>query len=404
MVWIPDLFNTTEDLSNDNYFKIVLRCAALFHDIGHGPLSHLFDEFFPSLDELEPLIGVVGYEHIRCWATETRVGRAEPIEHEMLSCIIATRVLVDIGQTLKQYGIEPLEIAQDICAIIDRHVTPSKRSHGLAYNVIPLFHDIISSDIDIDRMDYLLRDSHMCGVNYGVYDPDRILKSMCAYATLHDKAVRAAIRYSGVGALEDLLIARYQMHSQIYGHKTNRACSTMLDAICHKLKEVPWKWFGQCQSLDELIATFGELDDQAFIKMLRSKDIDRGKGKVKEIAEKLFVERKLIKRVFEQKIPCTSENQSEEELVEGRITRHMQNLSQAGIWAKRDTFKNKGPRIKSSNCPLKVLRKHAIHGYYLVHEVKEFSTVAHYLPEVEKTYRIYTRESAVAKAKSLMPV
>ena len=177
----------------------------------------------------------------------------------------------------------------------------------------------------------------------------------------------------------------------------------MLDAICDRLKEIPWKWFGQCRSLDELLDTFAELDDQSFIKMLRTVEIDGGKGKVKEIAEKVFTERKLIKRVFEQKIPYSGDNNKEEALVEARISKHMENLRQAGIWARQDTFKNKGPRIKSSNCPLKVLRKHPIHGYYLVHEVTEFSTVAHYLPEVEKTYRIYTRESAASDAKSLMP-
>jgi uncharacterized protein len=284
------------------------------------------------------------------------------------------------------------------------HVSRSKRSQALSYNVIPLLHDIISSDIDVDRMDYLLRDSHMCGVNYGVYDPDRILKSMCAYATLENKSLRAAIRYSGVGALEDLLIARYQMYSQIYGHKTNRACSAMLDAICQRLKEIPWKWYERCSSLDELLGTFVDLDDQTFIKMLRNKDLDNGRGKVKEIAEKLFVERKLIKRVFEQKVPYSTSNQTEEQLVERRIQKHMENLRQAGIWARSDTFKNKGPRIKSSDCPLKVLRKHPVYGYYLVHEVREFSTVAHYLPEVEKTYRIFTREGSVKQAKSLMPV
>ena len=399
----PEMAVLFDDLNNHTYFKILLRCAALFHDIGHGPLSHLFDQFFPSLNELETLLGDAGYAHIRSWAVGIREGKANPIEHEMLSCIIATRVLSDIGQTLRECGIDPEDAAQDVCSIIDQNVAPSKQSRSLPYKVIPLLHDIISSDIDVDRMDYLLRDSHMCGVNYGVYDPDRILKSMCAYATNQDKSLHAAIRYSGVGALEDLLIARYQMHSQIYGHKTNRACSTMLDAICDRLKEIPWKWFGQCRSLDELLDTFAELDDQSFIKMLRTVEIDGGKGKVKEIAEKVFTERKLIKSVFEQKIPYSGDNNKEEALVEARISKHMENLRQAGIWARQDTFKNKGPRIKSSNCPLKVLRKHPIHGYYLVHEVTEFSTVAHYLPEVEKTYRIYTRESAASDAKSLMP-
>jgi hypothetical protein len=81
----------------------------------------------------------------------------------------------------------------------------------------------------------------------------------------------------------------------------------------------------------------------------------------------------------------------------------MKKLEKAGIWARDDTFENKGTNIKSSNYSLKVLRKHYAKGYYQVHEVKEFSTVAHYLPEVERTYRIYSRETHVKKTKLLMP-
>ena len=166
----PEMAVLFDDLNNHTYFKILLRCAALFHDIGHGPLSHLFDQFFPSLNELETLLGDAGYAHIRSWAVGIREGKANPIEHEMLSCIIATRVLSDIGQTLRECGIDPEDAAQDVCSIIDQNVAPSKQSQSLPYKVIPLLHDIISSDIDVDRMDYLLRDSHMCGVNYGVTD------------------------------------------------------------------------------------------------------------------------------------------------------------------------------------------------------------------------------------------
>ena len=152
----------------------------------------------------------------------------KPIRHEVLSCVIATRVLLDCTPIIQVFGIDPRKMAKDVCAIIDDGIEPSDQLNIPHYKIKSLFHDILSTDVDVDRMDYLLRDSHMCGVNYGLYDPDRILKSMCAYGRTDTKELRIAVRYSGLGALEDLLLSRYQMHAQIYGHKTNRACNAML--------------------------------------------------------------------------------------------------------------------------------------------------------------------------------
>jgi HD superfamily phosphohydrolase len=317
------------------------------------------------------------------------------ISHEVLSCIIATRVLHDISDILKEHNIRVEDIVRDVCAAIEKQILPSKRTQSLPYNVAPLLRDIISSDLDADRMDYLMRDSHMCGVSYGLYDQDRILKSMCAYVTLKNRTVRAAVRYSGVGALEDLLIARYQMYAQIYGHKTNRACSAMLDAIQERLRESGWSWYQGCVFLQQLLDRFAELDDQKFISQLLDPKTNGHQGQVKEIAEKLFVERKLVKRVFEERVLHTEEDGPRQQRVERRVNQHIRRLKKAGIWARTDVFPNKGPKIKSPKYSLKVLRKHHDQGWYEVHEAKDFSTVAYYLPEIEKTYRIYAKEKNV---------
>lgn len=391
-------------LDRQPYFKIVVRSAALFHDIGHGPLSHLFDKFFPPVQEVLKLLVDPCFEHIRsCLQIMKGRSGSSPISHEVLSCIIATRVLHDISDILKKYSIKVEDIVRDACTSIEKQIPPSKRTQSLPYDVAPLLRDIISSDLDADRMDYLMRDSHMCGVNYGLYDQDRILKSMCAYATLNNRAVRAGIRYSGVGALEDLLIARYQMYAQIYGHKTNRACSAMLDAIQERLRESGWSWNPGCVSLQQLLDRFAELDDQKFISQLLDPKANGHQKQVKEIAEKLFLERKLVKRVFEERVLHTEEEGRRHVRVERRVDQHMCRLKKVGIWARTDVFLNKGPKIKSPKYSLKVLRKRHDRGWYEVHEAKNFSTVAHYLPEIEKTYRIYAKEKNVKKAKALLP-
>lgn len=399
-----DMRRLIDVLDRQPYFKIVVRAAALFHDIGHGPLSHLFDRFFPSVQEVLGLLVYPCFEHIRS-CLEIMKGRtgSSPISHEILSCIIATRVLHDISTVLREHGIEVEDIVRDVCAAIQKQILPSMRTQSLPYDVAPLLRDIISSDLDADRMDYLMRDSHMCGVNYGRYDQDRILKSMCAYATLKNRAVRAGVRYSGVGALEDLLIARYQMYAQIYGHKTNRACSAMLDAIRERLRESGWSWYKECASLQQLLDRFAELDDQKFISQLIDLKTNGHQEQVKEIAEKLFVERKLVKRVFEERIPYTEKNGRRHARAERRVNQHMHRLKKADIWARTDVFQNKGPKIKSPRYSLKVLRKHRNRGWYEVHEVLDFSTVAHYLPEVEKTFRIFAKGKNVKAAKALLP-
>lgn len=391
-------------LDRQPYFKIVNRCAALFHDIGHGPLSHLFDKFFPSVKEVLGLLVDPSFEHIRsCLEIMKRQKGSNPIPHEILSCIIATRVLHDIADILKAHGTNADDMSRDVCAAIEKQIIPSKKTQSLPYNVATLLRDIISSDLDADRMDYLMRDSHMCGVNYGLYDQDRILKSMCSYAALKERSVRAGVRYSGVGALEDLLIARYQMHAQIYGHKTNRACSAMLDAIHEHLKASGWSWYEGCGSLQDLLDRFVKLDDQNFISQLIDLKTNGNQGRVKEIAEKLFLERRLVKRVFEERIPYSDKKTQWEAQVQRRMKQHVRRLDSADIWARQDVFPNKGPKIKSSKYSLKVLRKHHHQGWYEVYEAKDFSTVAHYLPEIEKTYRIYVKSKNVKNAKALLP-
>ena len=391
-------------MNDDEYFRIVVRLAGLFHDAGHGPLSHLFDNFFPTVHTFRSLIKSRSHAHTRSYLKVMRKGQEfEPIRHEVLSCIIATRVLVDNREVLLEHGIDPYELAQNVCSVIIDKISPTKRLVAGNYDTSSLLHDIISSDLDADRMDYLLRDSHMCGVNYGLYDPDRILKSMCTYGQSDSGIMRVAIRYSGLGALEDLLFSRYQMHSQIYGHKTNRACTAMLERIHERLKKAGWDWTKGCRTEDDFLHRFADFNDYSFINQLIEGRLDGRAGIVKEIAEKLFLERKLVKRVFEERMRQTTNQSPRETEVVKRWEEHQRRLNGKQIWAAPDVFENKGPNLSDSDCYLKVLRKDPHAGYYMVHEISELSTVVHYLPRKELTYRIYCKSANVKEAKALVP-
>lgn len=382
-------------LGEDQYYKLILRIAALFHDIGHGPLSHLFDDFFPTPEWIGLLAQETEYKHIHDRVRKlSDIGK--PIRHEIMSCAVATSTLLQCREAFGPFQIDVQEVIADVCAVIDDKVEPSPRLKMAPYLPQKLFHDVLSSDLDVDRMDYLLRDSHMAGVKYGIYDPNRIFKSMCFYARRDTNDLRLAVRHSGIGALEDLLISRYEMHSQIYGHKTNRACSAMLTAIQNRLKAADWTWYDGCETLSDLISIFCRLDDQTFIHRLLDERADN--GKVQELAQKLFIERRLVKRVFEERVDGQASNDIEE-----RCNRHKAILDEHGIICERDVFENKGPKLNNDDYYLKVLKKHPKTNYYMVEELRNHSTVSRFLPQLECTYRIYCEAPQVQRAKSLLP-
>jgi uncharacterized protein len=382
-------------LEEDQYYKLILRIAALFHDIGHGPLSHLFDKFFPTTQWIDSLTQEAEYKHIH-----ERVRKLSdsinPIRHEIMSCAVATSTLLQCREAFGSYNIDVQEVIADVCAIIDEKVEPSPNIKMEPYHLQKLLHDVLSSDLDVDRMDYLLRDSHMAGVKYGIYDPDRIFKSMCFYARRDTGDLRLAVRHSGIGALEDLLISRYEMHSQIYGHKTNRACSAMLTAIQKELKAAGWTWYNGIKTLSDLTSIFCGLDDQIFIRRLLKED-EVGE-KAREIAQKLFIERRLVKRVFEERVDAQASKNTVE-----RWNRHKALLDEHGIVALQDEFENKGPKLNNDDYYLKVLKKHPKTNCYMVEELRTHSTVVRFLPQLECIYRIYCEASQVEKAKSLLP-
>lgn len=141
-------------------------CAALLHDIGHGPFSHSFESI-------------------------------THIHHEDLSCRIITDPDSEVNKILVQ---ENPALPEMIVSVL-RH-----------QGDVPLLEDLISSQLDCDRMDYLLRDAYFTGTSYGHFDLERILR------TLRVKEGRLCVKKSGMHSVEDYIMARYQMYWQVYLH------------------------------------------------------------------------------------------------------------------------------------------------------------------------------------------
>jgi HD superfamily phosphohydrolase len=157
--------------------------AALLHDVGHGPLSH---------------------------ATEASLSPYLRREHENLGDIIRKGELRDV---LEKHGLRPADI----------QVMIRGESH---------LGQIISSEIDADRMDYLIRDSHYTGVAYGVIDHLRLIKMMRIH--IGDLVVQSG----GVQAATSLLISRLLMHPAVYYHHVCRISECMMAAgICQMIED-----------------------------------------------------------------------------------------------------------------------------------------------------------------------
>lgn len=156
-----------------------IRAAALLHDIGHGPFSHLFEELL-----LEK----------------------KNIVHEDLT----RRIIIEteIKDVLVHHGINPKKFANLPIGI--------SKDHPRYVN------DIIAGFLSVDTMDYLLRDSYFTGVEYGRVDVHRVINS---YEVVNE---RLSIEKASIYALESLLLARYEMFRTVYFHRTVRAGAIML--------------------------------------------------------------------------------------------------------------------------------------------------------------------------------
>ena len=163
-----------EELELDQDDVDLIRISALLHDIGHGPFSHVSE-------------GVLSFPH-----------------EELTRYVVTQTSMRDL-----------LEEKFDVNEIAD--IINGKGHLG----------PIVSGELDVDRMDYLLRDSHNTGVSYGIIDYERIISNL----KLEDGLI---LDIKGVQAAEGALVSRYFMYPSVYQHHTTRIVNSMFRRALQK--------------------------------------------------------------------------------------------------------------------------------------------------------------------------
>ncbi len=199
--------------------RLALKVAAMLHDVGHGPLSHTTEFAMPLLERLE-LASLACTPSKPCPFDEKRQANHEDYT---IKIILQSSMTPVLKKALAPWGIEPIHIA---CIINEDIFCPDDFFVVDRIDYRPILHQFTSSEIDVDRMDYLTRDSFHCGVNYGTFDLSWMLQNLTNHIV--DSKCYLALNHKAIYTFDDFLISRYHMFLMVYFHHKSVIYDEML--------------------------------------------------------------------------------------------------------------------------------------------------------------------------------
>ena len=259
-----------EELADKNFqrLKETFKLACLLHDVGHAPLSHSTETVMPKLSELNIPADFLSKK-------DQKTDRQATHEDYTIKSIVDSSFAGSLHLVEKNFGVGRKYIAD----LITGHTSDASYFTIKGVNYFPILHQLVSSELDCDRMDYLLRDSYFCGVSYGSYDLDWLLDNL-------EVCIEGDIAYLGINeravvTFDDFLLSRYHMFIMVYFHYR---------AVC--LEQLLYKYFKTSPTeyvIPASIEEYIEHDDQYLMKILK-----RSKNKYAEAIIKNQVPQKIF--------------------------------------------------------------------------------------------------------------
>jgi HD superfamily phosphohydrolase len=230
-------------------FRQTVRLATLCHDLGHPPLSH-------TSEVLLPTVGALAIPHLAGQDPHAHASH----EHYTLKLLLDSGLTEILTRACAAEGILPLHVA---ALLSDQVQTPTEAFESQGRNLQNILAALASSELDVDRMDYLLRDSYFTGVSYGKFDVDWLIGHLTHYEApggqlhlaLHDRAIFT---------FDDFLLSRHHMFLMVYFHKKSVCYDHMLRRFYDEFPDI-------CRASADPEQYLG-LDDHSVWRALRSQE------------------------------------------------------------------------------------------------------------------------------------
>lgn len=292
-------FDLADKVFASDYVLQCLRLSGLMHDLGHPAFSHSGERFLPYPEDiLRENTDLPEYikDHLKKkLEIEKEEGVKTHVSHETFTILLIWKVLTEVQCEENSKKLDLKVDPRDVISIIDPSISGGDNSELSKLQASKMCNQIVSGEVDVDRMDYLTRDSKESGVVYGIFDGGRILDSLGVYYNQNDKNLHLAIQFSGLAAFEDYLRARQSMYLQLYFHKTSVAAEAMMQYVvgCLDGWKLPAKLSEYCGIDEYNIGTRLIQQGEKCIKDAKKLSY------FKKVVSDLLYDRKLWKRVFE---------------------------------------------------------------------------------------------------------